>query len=355
MSLSGSLPLVTNMAGVAGSEASSALQPGTALQGTADNPFEGLLQNHLLLLMPPADGVLPTELSEDLSASATETSMELPAGGNSLPPQTTPIAWSMLLLSDNGNIPQALPLTTPALATPTTTAATLTGSSDLSIDGVKPLSSPLAPGIDLESLNAESKLADLLRVHADSNGAEDLLPVRQSDLPASLSTGSAATLAVAGDDSDSGAMSPRANLASNPIPVPPRHPEWGHALGERLQWVVGEQLQKAEIRLDPPELGALEVKIVMHKDSAQIHFSSPYAQVREAVEDAIPRLREMLDQVGVALGDVNVSQESFRQDMSQEQEPRAGTPSENSSEEDLEGTAGSLPAAAIRGLLDTYA
>ena len=97
------------------------------------------------------------------------------------------------------------------------------------------------------------------------------------------------------------------------INVPPQHPQWSHALGERMQWMVGQQLQQAEIRLDPPELGSLDVKVTVNKEHATVHFVTHNPQVRDALEAATPRLREMFAESGLNLGDVNVSQESFQQ------------------------------------------
>jgi flagellar hook-length control protein FliK len=60
-------------------------------------------------------------------------------------------------------------------------------------------------------------------------------------------------------------------------------------------------------------LGPLEVRIEISPDQQQtnIHFITHHAAVREAVEAALPRLREMLDTQQLSLGDVNVSQHSY--------------------------------------------
>lgn len=88
---------------------------------------------------------------------------------------------------------------------------------------------------------------------------------------------------------------------------------WETNLGSRLQMLVGQNVQSAEIRLDPPELGALDIKIKVTNDVATVNISSSHTQVREALETAIPRLREMFEESGLSLGDVNVRQESFSQ------------------------------------------
>jgi flagellar hook-length control protein FliK len=82
---------------------------------------------------------------------------------------------------------------------------------------------------------------------------------------------------------------------------------WDRAVGDRVVWMVNQRLQGAEIRLNPPELGPIEVRINMQGDQAQISFSAQHASVREALEAAIPRLRDMFGHAGLDLGDVNVS------------------------------------------------
>lgn len=105
----------------------------------------------------------------------------------------------------------------------------------------------------------------------------------------------------------------------------PKNPAWAQGLGERVQWLVQQNIQGAEIRLNPPELGMLEVKLHLNGDhAAQIHFSSPNGAVREALEAAIPRLREMFADSGLSLGDVNVSQQSFAEQSGGEWDGNSG-------------------------------
>ena len=108
------------------------------------------------------------------------------------------------------------------------------------------------------------------------------------------------------------AGTPAAPLVTT-LDIPFRQSGWEAALGERLVWMTSQQLQAAEIRLNPPHLGPMEVRIQFGSDQAQIHVASQHAVVREAIETSIPRLREIFDNAGVQLGDVNVSQHSFAQ------------------------------------------
>lgn len=101
-----------------------------------------------------------------------------------------------------------------------------------------------------------------------------------------------------------------AAAASPPLPVAFGEPGWGEALASRVVWQTGGGTQHASLRLDPPELGPVEVRVSVKHDQAHVQFSAQHGVVREAIEDAIPRLRELLAQSGLNLADVNVSQHS---------------------------------------------
>jgi flagellar hook-length control protein FliK len=91
------------------------------------------------------------------------------------------------------------------------------------------------------------------------------------------------------------------------LPHPVADPRWGGALTERVVWMVRGEVPHAELRLNPPDLGPLEVRITLVEDETRIRFVAPQAVVREAVEAALPRLREMLAATGLNLGHVDVS------------------------------------------------
>ena len=87
--------------------------------------------------------------------------------------------------------------------------------------------------------------------------------------------------------------------------------DWGQGMGKQILWMVNQGISRAEIRLNPANLGPLEVRIDMENDQVNVAFSSRHADVREAVEQALPRLREMLEEKGLNLSDTDVSQHSF--------------------------------------------
>jgi flagellar hook-length control protein FliK len=113
----------------------------------------------------------------------------------------------------------------------------------------------------------------------------------------------------------SGALSfseSRVNAERNdmpPIPSTLRHVDWGKSLTQRVSLMVGQKLQSAEIQLNPRNLGPMEVQLSIQQDQASVIFSSQHAVVREAIESALPKLREMLEEMGIQLDNVDVRQE----------------------------------------------
>ena len=86
-----------------------------------------------------------------------------------------------------------------------------------------------------------------------------------------------------------------------------RDSAWGNQLGERVVMMAGNQLKTAEIRLTPAELGPLRVRVSVDDGAANVTFHAQHAVTREAIEQALPRLRELLAENGLSLGQADVS------------------------------------------------
>lgn len=78
---------------------------------------------------------------------------------------------------------------------------------------------------------------------------------------------------------------------------------------ERIQMMVSKNIQRADIRLDPPELGSMHVRIHTQGDQTTVQFQVQSAQARDAIEQTMPRLREMLEQQGLNLAESSVSEQ----------------------------------------------
>lgn len=84
-------------------------------------------------------------------------------------------------------------------------------------------------------------------------------------------------------------------------------------LQERVSALLNINNKEAEIRLDPPEMGSMQIRIRSDAEQAQINFVVQNQQAKEALEQSMPRLREMLAQQGIELGESSIQQGSPEQ------------------------------------------
>jgi flagellar hook-length control protein FliK len=102
-----------------------------------------------------------------------------------------------------------------------------------------------------------------------------------------------------------------ASLPTTPDVLNLNQKNWERTLGHQLNWMVNNRLHEAEIKVNPPDLGPLEVRVSQHHNQTSVTFFSHEAAVREALENALPRLREMLDSQGISLNQAQVSDQSL--------------------------------------------
>ncbi|WP_046224362.1 flagellar hook-length control protein FliK [Vibrio sp. ECSMB14106] len=84
-------------------------------------------------------------------------------------------------------------------------------------------------------------------------------------------------------------------------------------VAEKVQMMMSKNLKNLDIRLDPPELGQMKIRMTMNNDVANVHFTVSNQQARDVIEQTLPRLREMLAQQGMQLADSSVQQQSSGQ------------------------------------------
>ncbi len=108
---------------------------------------------------------------------------------------------------------------------------------------------------------------------------------------------------------------PRADQAqaSAQLPLQLNREMASDQMAERVQMMMSKNLKNIDIRLDPPELGRMQIRMNMNGDGATVHFTVANQQARDVLEQSMPRLREMLAQQGVQLGDTSVQQQSSGQ------------------------------------------
>ncbi len=97
--------------------------------------------------------------------------------------------------------------------------------------------------------------------------------------------------------------------ASTYVQTPVANPQWGDAVAERMVWFSVKSVASAELKLDPPELGPLQVRITTQGDQTSITFTSQHLAVRDALDQSLPRLREIFSENGLNLSNVDVSEQ----------------------------------------------
>ena len=82
---------------------------------------------------------------------------------------------------------------------------------------------------------------------------------------------------------------------------------WNDQVGQKVVYMVGGEDQTASLTLNPPDLGPLQVVLSVSNGQADVTFSSNQLEVRQALENALPRLQEMMSESGITLGNATVN------------------------------------------------
>ncbi|HEY4318456.1 MAG TPA: flagellar hook-length control protein FliK [Herbaspirillum sp.] len=103
------------------------------------------------------------------------------------------------------------------------------------------------------------------------------------------------------------ALAPGAAGAADKLTPAVGSPAWDSALGNKMVWMSNNGQQTATLTLNPRDLGPMQVTINVNKTLADATFVAANPEVKAALEAAMPKLREMMDQAGIQLGQANVS------------------------------------------------
>lgn len=228
-------------------------------------------------------------------------------------PAPTPLAMPMVLAEGGGKERHVAP----SRDTPETEVPARVERGPMAKQAAEMAATPaaltFAPRQELPMPHQASALAGAVSVGAAEAPGEVLAPLPA--VGATLEPGKPLDASVAAATRQLGQFEHLARSGETPLraalEAPVRSQGFPAELSDKIVWLSGRQAQVAELSLNPPQLGALEVRLSVSGSEAGAQFYSPHPQVREAIESALPKLRELLAQAGIALGDAQVRDEAF--------------------------------------------
>ncbi|MEL7044959.1 MAG: flagellar hook-length control protein FliK, partial [Pseudomonadota bacterium] len=136
----------------------------------------------------------------------------------------------------------------------------------------------------------------------------------------------------------------------------PEEPEFAGELTTRMKVLVRDGVREARINLHPAELGRLQVTVSTEGDQARISFMAETSAARDAIEQSLPRLRDMLEQNGLQLAQSDVGQQSLAQGRRDDGGEAGPVAAAGTGESDQEAQDGLDASASVNGTsrIDTY-
>ena len=191
--------------------------------------------------------------------------------------------------------------------------------------GIATLKANINAGVHADAANTAAVANRSTQVKEQSFVAAFTESANRTPVGVELNTATqAAIAAAAAPKSDAGAIASLQNTAASiaapaiqPVQVtinaPVTQDKWSDEFSQKITWLASSSKdQTAELHLNPPQLGPLDVVIKVSGDQATALFTSPHAAVRDAIEQAMPKLREMMADNGIMLGNATVSDQTPR-------------------------------------------
>ncbi|MCG8276520.1 flagellar hook-length control protein FliK [Stenotrophomonas sp. NLF4-10] len=245
-----------------------------------------------------------------------------------------------------------LAATAPPLPTPTATTATLQAAPIAKV-AAPPLGTTTAaatlPALPINEEAAPAPVAEALAslagdtavANADSDAAPTPLPnfghLLQGATPAPVRV----------------EATPFTGELAKPVAV--HTPDFDEAIGARIGWLAEQKIGHAHIRVTPNDLGPVEVRLQLEGDRVHASFTSAHADVRHALENSLPKLREMLGEQGMQLAHADVGQHSDPRANGGDGQAGAGGGDAETGAPGTELPAITAHGIRLRGLLDAYA
>ncbi|NJC35911.1 flagellar hook-length control protein FliK [Xanthomonas arboricola] len=264
-------------------------------------------------------------------------------GGDVLAAAAAALAAGVTAAAGTTPTANALPTDAAASAAPTTAGTALPA-----LGALAPAAAAGAKPTSVTALSGDAQAAALMSMASKAlePGADDSAGPAAPDAPAFVLPTTTATAL-------GRLQEPAPVFSASPTPTPDMGSDsFDDAIGARMSWLADQKIGHAHIKVTPNEMGPVEVRLHLDGDKVNASFSSANADVRQALEQSLPRLREMLGQNGFQLGQADVGQ----QQQSQSGNRNGGGSDGNGLSLDDSPPVG-IPSVVLRqrGLLDAYA
>lgn len=239
-----------------------------------------------------------------------------------------------------------------------TVALGLQGGRSHSADGAAPGSQTLMPMQASSQVEVSQRSSYAMLQRAVATGGELTTLTTPSPSHGDAATSASAQPGVIGQTPPLGL--PQTNPAAtaqwvSTVPTPMNSPDWGKAMNQQVLLAAQGQQQFATLHLNPPQLGPLEVHLQMHDGQIQAQFVSQHAVVRQAVESALPQLRDLFTGAGLTLSQTSVGAQGGQGDRQQARSQRG--PAATIGTASVTGALGATATQPLRwqqGLVNTY-
>ena len=132
---------------------------------------------------------------------------------------------------------------------------------------------------------------------------------------------------------------------------------WGEAMSQHSVRMAAQGIKQAQVHVHPRDLGPISIHVQMDdQQAAQVHFGAGHAQARDALDQALPQLRQAFSDSGIALGQASIGQDGQTRGQGRDQ-THSGREADSPDDElvDTEVATDEPATSARRGVVDLFA
>lgn len=331
--------------------------PASTRKDTSEDALAAPTVPPILMELPPIQAPPPTDATATAAVPADPLGNPLLAGA--LPMANTPVPADALLAGGRAVMPAALPVIPGADAAvgsppdiagdtgapvPAGPATTSQPPASAATDAKAPLQNLLSFAAHLATGQVAAAVPDAIHLGRD---LVDAFRSEEGDAPTPAGN------LLAGVGASNAPLGLSRTETVNAMEAPSADLHGGHFdedIGDAVRWMADQKIGHAHIKVTPNDLGTVEIRLRLEGDRVHADFSSAQAEVRQALENGLPRLRDMLGQHGFQLAHADVGQ--------QQAPPSQGSASTHGEPPAEAETVAETPRTVrmtMRGLVDAYA